>query len=87
MNESVSDSPLRREIIDFLNSVARPGCQADGVSDTENLFDAGILDSFALIQIISFLEQRFGVQLHTMGIDPGDLGNLRGIIDAIHRSA
>ena len=71
---------LRQQVIAFLDSVARPGCEIGAVSDTENLFDQGIMDSFALVQIIVFLEQQYAVQLHTLGIDPADLGTIAGII-------
>ena len=78
---------LREQIVEFLNTVARPGCRVDGLMDDTNLFDAGIVDSFALIQIISYLEQDHGVKLHALGIDPADLGTLNGIVSAITQSA
>lgn len=78
--------PLREELVGFLNSVARPGCRVDDIADDRNLIDADIIDSFALIQIISWLEQNHGLNLQKFGIDPADLGRIDGILDAIDRA-
>jgi acyl carrier protein len=77
---------LRDGLVIFLNSVARPGCQVDDIEDDRNLIDADIIDSFALIQIISWLEQNYGLNLQELGIDPADLGRIDGILDAIARA-
>ena len=77
----------RQELVGFLNTVARPGYQLDGVDDDTNLIDAGIIDSFALIQIIFFIEQEYDLDLSVLRIDPGDLGTVNGILAAIARSS
>jgi len=77
---------LREKLVNFLNSVARPGCQVDDIEDDRNLIDADIIDSFALIQIISWLEQNHGLNLQELGIDPADLGRIDRILDAITRA-
>ncbi len=74
-------------LVGFLNTVARPGFQVDGVDDDTNLIDAGIIDSFALIQVILYLEQEYDLRLQALGIDPVDLGTIDGILAAIARSS
>ena len=74
------------ELLGFLHTVARPGCLLDDVDDNTNLIDAGIIDSFALIQIILYLEQEYDLRLQTLAIDPGDLGTIDGILAAIARA-
>ncbi len=76
----------REELVGFLNTVARPGCQVEEIEDDSNLIDAGIIDSLALIQIIFYLEQEYDLHLQALGIDPGDLGSINGILAAIARS-
>ena len=61
---------IREELIEFLNSVVRPGQDVRSVSDKTNLVDAGVIDSLALIQIIHYLETRHDLYLHDLGIDP-----------------
>jgi acyl carrier protein len=64
---------LREEVIGFLNTVARPGCQVDGMDDDANLIDAGVIDSLAVVQVIAYLEQNYDLHLQSAGIDrPGD---------------
>jgi acyl carrier protein len=77
---------LREDLVGFLNTVARPGYQADSVDDNTNLVDVGIIDSFALIQIIFYLEQEHDLHLQALGIDPADLGTINGILSAIANS-
>jgi acyl carrier protein len=77
---------LREEVVGFLNTVARPGCRVDGMDDDTSLIDAGIVDSFAVVQIISYLEQNYGLDMQALAVDPGDLGSINGILAAIARS-
>jgi acyl carrier protein len=76
----------RRALIDFLNSVARPGSSVEGLDDDTNLVRAGVIDSFALIQIIFYLEQNYDLNLPALGIDPADLGSIGGMLAAIARA-
>jgi acyl carrier protein len=76
----------RQALVEFLNSVAKPGCALDGVDDDTNLVRAGIIDSFALIQIIFYLEQNYDLNLQALGIDPADLGSIGGMLAAIARA-
>ena len=76
-------APGRAQVIHFLNTVTRPGCRVDGVSDTENLVDLGVMDSLALIQIITWLEEEHDVRLYQLGIDPVELMSIGGILQAI----
>lgn len=78
---------VRSALVDFLRTVATPGCDLDGVDDQVNLIDAGMIDSFALIQVIFYLEQNHGCVLHALGVDPADLSSIEGIMNAIGRAA
>jgi acyl carrier protein len=68
---------VRAELVVFLLSVSTPGCQLDDIDDSINLIDAGIMDSFALIQVIFYLEQNHGCDLQALEIDPVDLGCIK----------
>ena len=77
----------REKLVTFLNSVAKPGCSV-GVTDDDNtnLVQSGVIDSFAIIQIIFYLEQDYGLDLPARGIDPADLVSIDGMLSAIERS-
>ena len=88
----MSDRPrLRAELVAFLNTVAKLDSHldadaGDGFDDATNLVDAGIIDSLALIEIVSWLEENHDVDFRALGIDPGDLASIEGILDAIARA-
>ncbi len=59
-------------------------CSAGAIDEDDmNLVQAGVLDSFALIQIIFYLEQNYGLNLQKLGIDPADLVSIGGMMSAI----
>lgn len=80
-----AQSQVRTELIEFLSTVTRPGVSVADVDDGENLIDAGIIDSLVMVQIIMELETRYGLNLASAGVDPGELVSINGIIGAIAR--
>ena len=51
----------------------------DGVGDDENLFAAGIVNSLFAVQLTTFVESRFGLDL---GADDLDIENFKSIAAA-----
>jgi len=76
----------RENLLCFLDTVARPDQRIHDVADDVNLIDSGLIDSFALIQIILYLEEQFGLNIRRDGIDTGDLVSVAGILGAIERT-
>ena len=72
----------REELISFLESIARPGRLIVDFDDNTNLFDAGAIDSLAVIQIIQYLEQKHDLNLLASGTDPNSLSSIAGILAA-----
>jgi len=77
----------REQLISFLGTIARPGTQITDADDDTNLFDAGLIDSLALVQIIIYLEEHFDVSLRAHNIDPNDLASIGGILKSIEKSS
>jgi acyl carrier protein len=76
----------RDDLMHFLDSVSRPDQSVDDVADSANLIDTGYLDSFALIQIILYLEERYGLNLRQAGIDTSELTSITGILGVIEHA-
>lgn len=76
----------RAALLEFLDSVAKPGHLVAAFDDETNLVRADVIDSFALIQIIFYLEQQHGLDLPALGIDPADLVSIGGMLTAIQRA-
>ena len=77
----------RKELIAFLDTIVRPGQRIDNVDDDTDLIDAGLIDSLALVQIITYLEENFGLKLNTGIVDPNDLGSVAGMLRAIEQAS
>lgn len=54
-----------------------------GVDDA--LMDLGIIDSIELMQLASFVEATYGVQVEDADIVPGNFGSLAAIADYVRR--
>ena len=78
--------PARDDLVRFLDSVSRPDQSIGDVADSANLIDTGFLDSFALIQIILYLEERYGLNLQQVGIDTSELTSINGILGVIEHA-
>lgn len=49
------------------------------LSDDDSLLDRGIIDSMGVIELVSFLEQEFGIQVGDTDITEENLGSLTAI--------
>ena len=49
--------------------------------------ESGLIDSLALLQIVSYLERSHGVDFTEGGIDPEELRSIQSILDLIARAA
>jgi len=78
---------LRGALLGFLETVRRPECSLADVGDDVDLFDAGIVDSLAVVRIVMYLEESHGIDLVEAGVDPADLASIGRILDVIERSA
>ena len=57
----------RSKLIEILSRVAQKDVKP---SDDESLFDSGTLDSFALPDLVSALEQEFGISIPDSDMNP-----------------
>ena len=77
----------RADLLRFLRSIQRPDVAPIGgggdFDEHTGLVDAGLIDSLAVIQIISYLEETHGIDFRTSGLDPESLGSVAGILDLI----
>jgi len=74
---------VRRDLVAYLQSIARPGADFTRVADDTNLVDAGLLDSLAVVEIIQHLEQEYGARIRDGGFDPRELGSFAGMLRII----
>jgi acyl carrier protein len=71
---------LPQKVMDYLNENAqREGLEQPKAGD--DLFRLGVLDSFALVDFISVLEEEYGIKVPDGDVNPGNFQSL----DAIER--
>jgi acyl carrier protein len=69
---------LPQGVIDFLNESARSnGAEQPGASD--DLFQMGALDSFALVDFVTVLEQETGVSVPDGDVNPANFQSIEQI--------
>jgi acyl carrier protein len=73
----------KRQVIDFLNSIRRPGPALGAGDDHTPLIRSGFIDSLGVLEIIAFLERDFGLKFAARGINPGELETVANILDLI----
>jgi acyl carrier protein len=49
------------------------------IGDDESLIEAGILDSMAIVKLVAYLEEQFGIELTDEEFDPDNFDSLSAI--------
>ncbi|MCC7175194.1 MAG: acyl carrier protein [Bryobacterales bacterium] len=50
--------------------------RANGLSDSESLLEQGVIDSIGLLELIGFLQKRFGIRVADEDIIPANLDSV-----------
>jgi len=70
----MATNQVKEEIRAYILSEFLPGEQPSNLRDETPLRTSGVLDSIAVLRLVSFLEQRYGieVQAHEAGVENFD---------------
>jgi acyl carrier protein len=79
-----SDAQFAGAIRELLADISSSGRIA-AVSDTDDLFDAGIIDSFGVLQVIDKIEDKFDLNIPNDELVPQNLWSVAAIIELIKR--
>jgi len=77
----------RERVLEFLRTIQKPDRPLDSVSETDSLVESGLIDSLALLEIVTFLEEQYGIDFAVTGLEPEQLTSVSGILDLIEREA
>lgn len=77
----------RLELIEFLGTIQRPDYPLAAIDDESGLVESGLIDSLALLQIVSYLERTYSVDFNERGIDPEALRSVNSILELIARES
>lgn len=68
---------------EFILTHFLPGEDPSALTATTPLITGGILDSLATLEIVSFLEERYGIELQAHEVDPSRIGTLDGMANLV----
>jgi acyl carrier protein len=56
-----------------------------GLSDSESLLEAGLIDSTGILELVAFLESEFAIQMADAEIVPANLDSIQAIVAYVER--
>ena len=76
----------KRDLLRFLRSIQKAGMPVESIGEHDRLVATGLIDSMAVLQVVLYLEQTYGMDFSQIGIDPEQLGTIGSILDLVDRS-
>jgi acyl carrier protein len=73
----------REALIAFLGGIQKAGVPVDSLADGDGLIASGLIDSLAILEIVLYLEETYGMDFSVRGVDPDALGSIGAILDLI----
>ena len=77
----------RERVLEFLRTIQKPDRPLDAVAETDSLVESGLIDSLALLEIVTFLEEQYRIDFAAIGLEPEQLTSVSGILDLIERES
>jgi acyl carrier protein len=68
-----------RDVKAYILATFLPGEDPEALTPSMPLMTSGILDSLATLELVGFLEKRYGIELGARDTDPSRLGTLADI--------
>jgi len=73
------ETQIAAQLRDFISSAYLFGDNSRMPADDDSLLETGILDSTGVLELIEFLEDRYGIAVEDTETVPANLGSIAGI--------
>jgi acyl carrier protein len=70
----------------YLRTIQKPGVSVESLGLDDPLVASGLLDSLAIMQIVVWLEESYGIDFAASGFDPERLATMGSIVELIQQS-
>ncbi len=80
---NASRGQLLGDLMRFLRTIQKPNRPVESLGLDERLVASGLVDSLAIMQIVVYLEENYGIDFAASGLDPERLASMGSIIDLI----
>ena len=74
-----------QNLLQFLRSIQKAGLPVETLKDADRLVASGLIDSLAILQIVTYLESTYDIDFSIRGLSPEELGSIGGILDLIEQ--
>jgi acyl carrier protein len=71
--------PLNDELRRFVTDNFMFGKVGNGFADDDSFLERGIIDSTGVMELVDFLEERYGIKLHDQDLIPDNLDSINGL--------
>jgi len=75
----------KSDLLQFLRTIQKAGLPVESLGERDRLVASGLIDSLAILQIVSYLESKHGIDFSIRGVDPDQLGSIGNILDLIEQ--
>ena len=76
----------RQGLVRFLRDIQKAGLPVDRLGDNDELIASGLIDSLAILEIVLYLEETYGIDFSVRGgIDREEFSAIGNILDLIER--
>jgi len=83
----MSPDETRRAVKEFIFNRFMIGRPADFLKDTDPMLEKGVMDSTGVLELVGFLEERFGFTVEDEELVPEHLGSVDNIVAFVLRKA
>ena len=83
---SGSRGQLLADLKQFLRTIQKPNKPVESVGIDERLVASGLVDSLAIMQIVVYLEEQYGIDFAASGFDPDRLATMGSIVELIEET-
>ena len=75
----------KQNLLAFLGTIQKAGLPIGSLREDDRLVASGLIDSLAILQIVTYLESTYDIDFAMTGVDPEQLGSIGGILDVIEQ--
>jgi acyl carrier protein len=79
----MSTEEIIQSVKQFILTSFLPGEDPQALTNSTQLITGGILDSLATLELVSFLEEKYGIQLEAHEVDASRIGTLSAIAELV----
>jgi acyl carrier protein len=80
---SATRTQSKEDLLHFLHTIQKAGRPIEELDERDPMVASGLIDSLAILQIVSYLESTYDIDFSTRGVDPEQLGSIGNILDLI----